>query len=105
MGQPLWLGLLNVSVMPTFIGTSLLFYVAQRFDWWFGYTILFFVPFWVLGFFVWNFGAGLLIDRLLSNRPNAVVGPPCPYCSKPLASKYAQQCLHCGADWHNSRTA
>ncbi len=25
---------------------------------------------------------------------------PCPHCGKPLATKLAKQCLHCGADWH-----
>lgn len=26
---------------------------------------------------------------------------PCPYCSQPLRSKLAEQCLECGMDWHN----
>lgn len=27
-------------------------------------------------------------------------GPPCPCCAKPLRTPQAQQCFHCGADWH-----
>jgi hypothetical protein len=26
--------------------------------------------------------------------------PPCPQCGRPLRSAEAQQCFHCGADWH-----
>ena len=26
---------------------------------------------------------------------------PCPYCGIPLRTNKAQQCLHCGMDWHD----
>jgi len=26
--------------------------------------------------------------------------PPCPHCGRPLRTAEAQQCFHCGADWH-----
>jgi len=28
------------------------------------------------------------------------LGPPCPKCGQPMRTAKAQQCLHCGADWH-----
>lgn len=31
---------------------------------------------------------------------NATLGLPCPYCGAPLRTPKAQQCLSCGADWH-----
>jgi hypothetical protein len=101
MGQPLWLNLLHISVMPTLLGSTLLFYLANRYDWWFGYTLLLFVPFWILGFFAWNFGPRFLIETLTSDRRTNAAGPSCPKCSQPLATELAQQCLHCGADWHD----
>jgi hypothetical protein len=27
-------------------------------------------------------------------------GPPCPQCGRKLRTAKAQQCFHCGADWH-----
>lgn len=34
-------------------------------------------------------------------RPGAILpGPPCPLCGEPLRTSRAQQCPHCGADWH-----
>lgn len=29
------------------------------------------------------------------------IGPPCPYCAKPLFTEQSKQCLQCGWDWHN----
>ena len=26
---------------------------------------------------------------------------PCPYCGQSMRSEYAQQCRHCGLDWHD----
>lgn len=31
--------------------------------------------------------------------------PPCPHCGAPLATAQAQQCLKCGADWHDREEA
>lgn len=28
------------------------------------------------------------------------LGPPCPYCGKPLRTSLAKQCPHCLMDWH-----
>jgi hypothetical protein len=30
----------------------------------------------------------------------AMNSSPCPHCGKALRTKLAQQCFHCGADWH-----
>jgi hypothetical protein len=32
-------------------------------------------------------------------------GGPCPRCGKALRTNLAQQCFHCGADWHASLSA
>ena len=100
MGHPLWLTVLNVSVMPTLIGCSALFYLADWLDWTFGFTLLMFVPFWVFGFFVWCFGVCSVLAVIGRLGGNNVRHPPCPTCSEPLATQHAQQCLTCGADWH-----
>ncbi|MCH8147739.1 MAG: hypothetical protein IH987_07050 [Planctomycetes bacterium] len=39
-------------------------------------------------------------ESLAVSRP----GPLCPECSKPLATSEAQQCFHCGSDWHQRTT-
>ena len=36
----------------------------------------------------------------LTPRTFPTDGPPCPQCSAPLRTAQAQQCFHCGADWH-----
>lgn len=42
--------------------------------------------------------AGAILDRLFPRKIT-----PCPKCGRPLATRKAQQCLHCGADWHVRR--
>ena len=101
MGQPLWLSVLNVSVMPSLLGSFALFYVANRFDWSGGFTLLMFFPFWLLGFFAWCIGAGSMPALVGLLRGTSTNHPPCPICSEPLATQYARQCLSCGADWHD----
>jgi hypothetical protein len=102
MGQPLWLSVLNVSVMPTLIGSLALFYLADRLGWSTGFTLLMFLPFWVLGFFAWCFGVGSVLAAIGRIRGTTVRHPPCPTCAEPLATQHAQQCLACGADWHDN---
>ena len=47
----------------------------------------------------------LIPDTWLGGEKNAWIDrnkqtKPCPECGKNLRSALAQQCLHCGADWH-----
>ncbi|KAA1257540.1 hypothetical protein LF1_00270 [Rubripirellula obstinata] len=100
MGQPLWLSLLNVSVMPTAIGVLAMLYSRDWLGWPTWLVIPLFPFFWLLGFCIWT----LAVGGLLALRP-PLAGPvhshpPCPTCSHPLATQFARQCLHCGADWH-----
>jgi hypothetical protein len=103
MGKPLWLELLNFAIMPSFLGTITLLTCLGTLGWPTWYGVLLFVPFWLLGLFVWNLGVGMLVELRLLARGPRFSHPPCPKCAMPLATQYARQCLHCGADWHEER--
>jgi hypothetical protein len=54
---------------------------------------------------LWFTPAVFMGIMLLSIFLPAIPQPtPCPECGKPLASRTAKQCLHCGADWHQVTT-
>jgi hypothetical protein len=52
-------------------------------------------------------GCNMLFAKIWAIHPNGPhpvrVGPPCPYCGKPLFSDGTRQCLQCGWDWHNPK--
>lgn len=101
MRQPLWLSLLNTSVMPTAVGMLGMMFTLDLLGWSHWYALPLFIPFWVFGFFAWN----LLVAAVLALRPSLTEPvnshPPCATCGRPLATQFAKQCLHCGAEWHH----
>jgi hypothetical protein len=56
---------------------------------------------------------GLPLERVFEGLPVSIPqqegqsqkpGPPCPTCGASLRTMEAQQCFHCGADWHQRET-
>jgi hypothetical protein len=50
-------------------------------------------------------GCNMVFAKIWAVHPNGPhperVGPPCPYCGKPLFSEKTRQCIQCGWDWHD----
>ena len=59
------------------------------------------VPLWILVLCAWVFGMALIGLSIASAYRLFRPFPCCSTCHKPLATRLAQQCFHCGADWHS----
>jgi hypothetical protein len=50
-------------------------------------------------------GCNLIFAKIWAIHPKgphpARLGPPCPYCGRPLFSEGTSQCIQCGWDWHD----
>ncbi len=82
------------AVLPALLSVTVLTsgLAASHYGYWSAFHLVWLTPVTIAASFVLLF-VGVVTDIF-------EFGKPCPECGEPLATRKAQQCLHCGANWH-----
>ncbi|TWT72994.1 hypothetical protein [Allorhodopirellula solitaria] len=91
-----------IAVIPGAITGLALGYIGDRFELTSLQRLIAAVPLWLAILSGWVFGmAGL---AYLFGVALALIYPMprCACCGQPLLCRHAEQCFHCGADWHKT---
>ena len=94
--------LLYVSVIPAALTAFALSAIRVYFDLTHFNVLLLAIPVWIAVLLSWVFGMAGIATLLASAYLRCFPMPRCKTCDKPLGTRLAKQCLHCGADWHDT---
>ena len=94
--------IIYIAVIPGAITGLALGYIGDRFELTSLQLLIAAAPLWLAILAGWVFGMAGLAHVFGLAHALIYPMPRCGRCDQPLLSRHAQQCFHCGADWHTT---
>ena len=102
MGNSQFSTFIYIGLIPGMLTGLALAYFQTRFELSTLSIALWGVPVWIAVLSAWVYGMAGIASVIGAIYAIVFPIPRCQNCDKPITTRLAKQCLHCGADWHHT---